>query len=230
MKINLWKGCCHLPELEVGLDGVPSCWMQGLDPPSYAIWSLWGYPREVVQSLGADITLDDVLTILDKHCKNVKALGTLNQELFQLWKARKETVSDWGIHLSRHLQVFAALFPECFPPNWVAKLKCDCFYSELCKCLKAMVTYLKASPQELTYSNYKQAAREAEKEESLELSQSPWSQATDNNAKPRTTSFFPLWKLKVTQPALKTPIMHLAHLEEESAKKDRGGKWRPQQG
>ena len=35
------------------------------------------------------------------------------------------------------------------------------------------------------------------------------------------TSFFPLWKFKGTQPALKTPTMHLAHLEEESAKKDK---------
>ena len=34
------------------------------------------------------------------------------------------------------------------------------------------------------------------------------------------TSFFPLQKLKGTQPALKTPAVHLAHLEEESAKKD----------
>ena len=63
-----------------------------------------------------DITLDDVLTILDKHCNNVKALDTLNQELFQQWMADKETVSDWDIHLSRHLQVLAASFPDCFPP------------------------------------------------------------------------------------------------------------------
>ena len=55
----------------------------------------------------------------------------------------------------------------------------------------------------------------------MELSQSPQSQATDNTAKPRTTSFFPLWKLKGTQPALKTPVMCLVHLGEESAKKDK---------
>ena len=27
----------------------------------------------------------------------------LNKELFQLQKGEQETVSDWGIHLSRHL-------------------------------------------------------------------------------------------------------------------------------
>ena len=84
--------------------------------------------------------------------------------------------------------------------------------------LKAMVAYLKASLQEKTYSDYLQATREAEKEDSMELSQS---QATDNSAKPRATSFFPLQKLKGIQPAVKTLAMHLASLEEESAKKDK---------
>ena len=63
------------------------------------------------------ITLDDVLTILDEHYNNVKSLATLNQELFQLWMVDMETVLDWGIHLSRHLQVLAASFPDCFPPD-----------------------------------------------------------------------------------------------------------------
>ena len=81
----------------------------------YAIWSLHGYPSELVQSSGMDITLDNVLTILDEHYNNMKALDTLNQELFQLWMVDKETVSDWGVCLSRHLQVLAASFPNCFP-------------------------------------------------------------------------------------------------------------------
>ena len=83
----------------------------------YAIWSLQGYPGELVQSSGMDIMLDDMLTILHKHSNNVKALDVLNQELFQLRMADKETVSDWGIHLSRHLQVLATSFPDCFPPD-----------------------------------------------------------------------------------------------------------------
>ena len=41
-----------------------------------------------------DITLDDVLTILDEHYNSVKALDVLNQELFQLWMADKETILD----------------------------------------------------------------------------------------------------------------------------------------
>ena len=171
--------------------------------------------------MGTDITLDNMLTILDELYNNVKALDALNQELFQLQMADKETVSDWAVCLSRHLQVLAASFPECFSPTCVAKLKCDCFYSGLPKHLKAIMAYLKASPEEKSYSDYLQAAREAEKEDSMELSQSPQCLAADNTAKPRVTSSFLLQKLKGTQPALKTPEVHLAHLEEESAKKDK---------
>ena len=99
----------------------------------YAIRSLQGYPGELVQSSGTDITLDDVLMILDEHYNNVKVLDALNQELFQLWMADKETVSDWGICLSKHLQILAASFPDHFPPNCVAQLKSDHFYGGLPK-------------------------------------------------------------------------------------------------
>ena len=179
-----------------------------------------GYPRELVQSLGTDITLDDVLTILDEHDNNVKALDALNQELFQLWMADKGTVLDWGTCLSRHLQVLAASFHNHFPPNHVAELKWDCFYGGLPKRHKAMVAYLKASPHKKTYSDYLQAVREVEKEESMELSQNPWSQEIDNTTKPKTTSFFPSWKLKGNWPVSKMATVCLAQLQEESAKRE----------
>ena len=89
----------------------------------YAIRSLPGYPGELVGSTGMDITLDNVLTILGEHYNNVKVLEALNQELFQLWMVDKETVSDWGIHLSRHLQVLAASFPDHFPPRLSGRVK-----------------------------------------------------------------------------------------------------------
>ena len=80
-----------------------------------------------MRSLGTDITLDDVVTILDEHYNNVKALNALNQELFQLHISDKETVSDCGVHLLRHLQVLMASFPEQFPPDCIAELKLDHF-------------------------------------------------------------------------------------------------------
>ena len=113
----------------------------------YTIQSLQGYPGELVRSSGMDITLDDVLRILDEHYNNVKTLDALNQELFELHIADKETVSDWGVFLSRHLQVLAASYPDHFPPDQVAELKRDHFYGRLPKQLKVMVAYLKVGPQ-----------------------------------------------------------------------------------
>ena len=133
-----------------------------------------------------DITLDDILTILDKHYNNVKALDALNQELFQLCMGKKEMVSNWGVCLSRHLQILAASFPECFPPDCIAKLKCHHFYGRLPKWLKAVVAYLKASAKEKTYSNYLQVAREVEKE----VTEPSHSQTTNKPSKPKVLSFF----------------------------------------
>ena len=45
----------------------------------YTIWSLQGYPSELVHSSGMDVTLDDVLMILDKHYNNMKAVLSQKQ-------------------------------------------------------------------------------------------------------------------------------------------------------
>ena len=111
-----------------------------------------------------------MLTILDEHYNNVKALDALNQELFPLWMADKETVSDWGVCLSKHLQILAASFPDHFFPDCVAELKRDSFHGRLPKRLKVMVAYLKVGPQVRMYSDCLRAAREAEKEDLIELS------------------------------------------------------------
>ena len=84
-------------------------------------------------SSGTDITLDGVITILDEHYNNVKALDALNQELSQMRMANKETMSDWGVCLSQHLQILAASFPDRFPPDHVAELKIDQFNGRLPK-------------------------------------------------------------------------------------------------
>ena len=79
------------------------------------------------------ITLDNVLTIFDEHYNSVKGFDSLNQELFQLQMADKESVLDWGVCLLWHLQVLAASFPDCFLLDHVAELKRDCFYGRLPK-------------------------------------------------------------------------------------------------
>ena len=80
-----------------------------------------------------------------------------------------------------------------------------------------MVAYLKVGPQVRMYSDYLRAAREAEKEDSIQLSRSSRFQMTDGPSKPRTTSFFPLRKLKGNQPLSMKPAICLAQWEEEDA-------------
>ena len=89
----------------------------------YAIRSLQGYPGELVWSSSTDITLDDVLMILNEHYNNVKALDTLNQELFQMRMTDKETVSDWDVCLSRHLQILAVSLSRLFSPRSCSRTK-----------------------------------------------------------------------------------------------------------
>ena len=96
-----------------------------------------------------------------------------------------------------------ASFPNRFPPERVAELKRDRFYGGLPKRIKVMVAYLKMGPQVRTYSDYLRATREAEKEDTIELSQSPRAPATDSPSKLRATSYFPLRKLKGNQPFMK---------------------------
>ena len=113
-------------------------------------------------------------------------------------------------------EVLAVSFLECFPLDHIAELKHDHFYGRLHKRLKAMVAYLKASANEKTYSDYIHAAGEAEKEEVMEPS---CSQTVATTSKPTAMSFFPLQKLKGSQPT-KTPTVQVAHLEEEGADKE----------
>ena len=116
----------------------------------------------------------------------------------------QKTVSDWGVHLLRHLQVLAASFPNHFPPDWVAELKRDHFYGRLPKWLKEMVAYLKPGPQVRTYSDYLRTTQEAEMEDSMELPWGPRTQATNTPPKPKATSFFLLRKFKGNQPIPKS--------------------------
>ena len=111
-----------------------------------------------------------------------------------------------------------ASFPEMFLLDHVVELEHDHFYSGLPKQLKAMVAYLKASANEKTYSDYLWSAWEAEREEVMETS---WNLAMASTSKLRVTNFFPLWKLKGSQPAI-TPSTQVVHLEEKSTNKKEG--------
>ena len=80
-----------------------------------------------------------------------------------------------------------------------------------------MVAYLKAGLQVRMYSDYLRATQEAEKEDSIELLWGSGFQTTNGSSKPKTTSFFPLRKLKGNQPPFRKPAICVAQLEEKDA-------------
>ena len=120
----------------------------------------------------------------------------------------------------RHLQVLVASLLEHFPLDHVDELKHDHFYGGFPKWLKAIVSYLKARTNKNMYLDCLWVVREAKKEEAMEPSHS---QTADNTSKPKVMSFFPLQKLKGTQPT-RTPAVCVAHLEEEGPNKEEGTK------
>ena len=162
------------------------------------------------------MSLKMAITILDEHYNNVKALDALNQELFQLWMGKKETVLEWQVHLLKHLQILMALFLEHFPLDHVAELNHDCFYRGLPKQFKVMVVYLKASGNEKMYSYYLQTVQQAEKVEAMEPSCNP---PLGSANKCWAMSFFPMQKLKGSQLTM-TPSAWVVQLEEESTDKE----------
>ena len=83
--------------------------------------------------------------------------------------------------------------------------------------MKVMVAYLKVGPQVRTYSDYLRATREAEKEDSIKLSQNSRIQVAGGLSRPGTAGFFPLGKLKGNQPFSKRPTIWLVQLEEEDS-------------
>ena len=109
-----------------------------------------------------------------------------------------------------------ALFLKHFLLDQVTELKRDCFYGGLPEQFKVMAAYLKEGSNERTYSDYLWAAQEAEKEEVMEASHN-LPMASTSRAK--AMSFFPLWKLKGSEPAI-TSSMWVVNLEEESADKE----------
>ena len=87
-------------------------------------------------------------------------------------------------------------------------------------CLNALKWWWHTSRQvvgnEKMYFDYLQIAWEAKKEEAMEAPHNP---AMASISKHRVMSFFLLWKLKGSQPAM-TPSTWVAHLEEESTNKE----------
>ena len=60
--------------------------------------------------------------VLDEHYNNIKALGALNQELFQLQMGEEETVLGWQVASVKATPNCHGLIPRMFPTrsqSWI---------------------------------------------------------------------------------------------------------------
>ena len=153
--------------------------------------------------------------VLDEHYNNVKVLDDAESRVIPIangWQG-------YGVRLEcLPLQTptnTGSVLPSPLSPRLCSGTEEGSLFGGLPKQLKVMVDYLKVGPQVRTYSDYLRAAREAEKEDLIELTQSSRVQTADSLPKPRTTSFFPLRKLKGNQQFSRKPSIWLVQLEEE---------------
>ena len=151
---------------------------------------------------------------------NVKALDALNQELFQLRMANKETVSDWGIHLSRHHPGFSCFFPRLFSPWLSGRVKerpLLWWTPQACKSIGGLPEGRSTGKDLLWLPKGCPGGRERR---FYGAAQRPYSPDYQQCSKTVSYQFLPLWKLKGNQPTSKTPAVCLAHLEEDDDGRD----------
>ena len=190
---------------------------RGLHLLPYAIRSLQGYPGELVWSSGTDITLDDVLTILGwtlQHCKSAWCTESGTISIMDGWQGNHVGL---GCLPFKTFTSTSSFLPQPFP---------------LILCGRAEEGLLLWQTPQTIKRNGSLPEGGSTGENIFGLPkgfQGGWGGRFDSVApklqnpscqwlpKPRTTSFYPLQKLKGNQPLLKKPAICLAHLEEEDA-------------
>ena len=92
------------------------------------IFSLQGYPWELVGSSGTDVTLDGILIVLDEYYNNVKALDALNQKSSNCEWVRRRLCQSGGasVEASPNYHGFVPRTLSTRSCNF--ELRCDHFY------------------------------------------------------------------------------------------------------
>ena len=158
------QGSHYVPKLAVGLNSVSLCWVPGLHPSPLHhsfLTRLSGGVGEEFRDRHHPGWCPHHTGWALQQCQGFGCFESGTLSAMNGWK--RDSIGLGGAPVETPSGSHCVI-PRSFPPDHVAKLKCDHFYSGLPKWLKAMVAYLKASTNEKTYSNYLWAATEAGKE------------------------------------------------------------------
>ena len=65
-----------------------------------------GFPGDLARNLGKDTTLNDVFQMLDEHYVVVMIFDALSKELYSLNQGPQENITEFGVCLLQHIQIF----------------------------------------------------------------------------------------------------------------------------
>ena len=97
----------------------------------YIFWSLQRFPGDLARSLGKDITLTNILQMLDEHYGMVMMFNNLSKEHYSLKQGSGGNVAKFRVHLSQQVQILQSEYLARIQQEHVEEMKQDCFYEGL---------------------------------------------------------------------------------------------------
>ena len=138
-------------------------------PHIYA--SLAGGPGELARSLGARITVSDLLAGMDVYYKGVDEYDVMCRKLYEIHQGYNETVAEFAVRLRRHISAIRNEYPENLALD-EANLLRDRFRGGLRPELKAAMNYTRVPGPDggvRSYAELLQIARQIEGAETKEF-------------------------------------------------------------
>ena len=85
----------------------------------------------LARSLGEDITLNDVLQILDEHYGVTTMFNTLSNDLYSLKQGSSENMAEFGVCLLQQIQILQSEYLGRVQPEHLEEMKHNHFYEGL---------------------------------------------------------------------------------------------------
>ena len=122
-----------------------------------------GFLEDLVRSLGEDVTLDDVLWMLDEHYCVMMTFNALGKELYFLKNGMGENVAEFGVCLSQQVQILQMEYPSRIQQEHVEEMKWCCFYEGLSPEYWQMLAHKVDGENPVTYSEVLLTAQKMER-------------------------------------------------------------------
>ena len=89
----------------------------------YVFQSVQGFPGDLARSLDKDATLTNILQTMDEHYGIVMMFYALCKELYSLKQGSGENVAEFGVHLSKQVQILQPEYLGRIQQKYIDKMK-----------------------------------------------------------------------------------------------------------